>query len=48
MKELTNELRKLKFALMDLKRSSLFFPGIRLIKDILCKILSVCPDLDGE
>ncbi|CAH8567856.1 unnamed protein product [Schistosoma rodhaini] len=47
MKELTNELRKLKFALMDLKRSSLFFPGIRLIKDILCKILSVCPDLDG-
>ncbi|CAH8496895.1 unnamed protein product [Schistosoma turkestanicum] len=47
MKELTNELRKLKLALMDLKRSSLFFPGIRLVKDILCKILSVCPDLDG-
>ncbi|KAH8875675.1 hypothetical protein KSF78_0004716 [Schistosoma japonicum] len=47
MADLTKELRKLKFALMDLKHSSLFFPGIRLIKDILCRILSVCPDLDG-
>ncbi|KAK4471925.1 hypothetical protein MN116_005307 [Schistosoma mekongi] len=46
MEDLTKELRKLKFALMDLKHSSLFFPGIRLIKDILCRILSVCPDLD--
>ncbi|CAH8847288.1 unnamed protein product [Trichobilharzia szidati] len=47
MNSLTTELRRLKIALMDIKRSSLFFPGVRLIKDILCRILSVCPDLDG-